>query len=46
MYTLDQASNRISPVSVRSFAELGFTERMHLQDWLAHRSEVLGGCTI
>ncbi|BDY07058.1 DUF4268 domain-containing protein [Ferrimonas sp. YFM] len=42
MYTLDQASNRISPVSVRSFGELGFTERKHLQEWLAHRPEVLG----
>ena len=42
MYRIDRASNRIEPLTVKSFAELGFTERQHLQEWLANAPEALG----
>lgn len=42
MFTLNNDDNRITPVSAKSFSELGFTERKHLQEWLAHRPEALG----
>ena len=42
MYRIDRASNRIEPLTVRSFSELGFSERQHLQEWLAHTPEALG----
>lgn len=42
MFTLDQAKNRIFPVKSKSFSELGFTERKHLQEWLAHQPSALG----
>lgn len=42
MFTLNNDDNRITPVSAKSFSELGFTERKHLQEWLAHRPDALG----
>jgi len=42
MFTLNNDDNRITPVSAKSFSELGFTERKHLQEWLAHRPNALG----
>ena len=42
MYTVNHQTNRISPVNKKSFSELGFTERKHLQEWLAHQPDVLG----
>lgn len=42
MYTVNHQTNRISPVNKKSFSELGFTERKHLQEWLAHRPNALG----
>ncbi|QDT89853.1 DUF4268 domain-containing protein [Gimesia algae] len=42
MYKIDQAANRIIEVDSPKFSELGFTERHHLQEWLAHTPAALG----
>jgi hypothetical protein len=42
MYQINRQSNRIEPLQVKTFAELGFSERNHLQEWLAHHPEALG----
>ena len=42
MYKIDKRSNRISRLEVKRFTELGFTERNHLQEWLANEPEALG----
>ncbi len=42
MFTVNHQSNRISPVKTKRFSELGFTERKHLQEWLAHEPSALG----
>ena len=42
MFTVNHQTNRISPVDRKSFSELGFTERKHLQEWLAHQPDALG----
>lgn len=42
MYTINVASNRITPIKAKSFADLGFSERRHLQEWLAHQPDALG----
>jgi len=35
MYKIDRNQNRIQPLQPRKFSELNFTERHHLQEWLA-----------
>ncbi|HAJ7537300.1 TPA: DUF4268 domain-containing protein [Escherichia coli] len=42
MFTVNHQTNRISPVRAKKFSELGFTERKHLQEWLAHEPSALG----
>ncbi|MEL4201949.1 DUF4268 domain-containing protein [Plesiomonas shigelloides] len=42
MFTVNYQTNRISPVRSKSFSELGFTERKHLQEWLVHQPDALG----
>ncbi|HZJ97785.1 MAG TPA: hypothetical protein VFD12_08130, partial [Oligella sp.] len=42
MFTVNHQTNRISPVKTKRFSELGFTERKHLQEWLAHEPSALG----
>lgn len=42
MFTVNHQTNRISPVKIKTFSELGFTERKHLQEWLAHEPSALG----
>ncbi|HAH1351366.1 DUF4268 domain-containing protein [Escherichia coli] len=42
MFTVNYQTNRISPVKTKKFSELGFTERKHLQEWLAHEPSALG----
>ena len=42
MFTVDHQNNRIAPVKTKTFGELGFTERKHLQEWLAHEPSALG----
>jgi len=36
MFTVNHRTNRISPVKIKSF-----TERKHLQEWLAHQPDAL-----
>lgn len=42
MYQINPASKRISPLTVKSFSELGFSERNDLQEWISHEPESLG----
>lgn len=42
MYQINPTSKRISPLTVKSFSELGFTERYDLQEWISHEPESLG----
>ena len=42
MFKIDSSSNRISRIQSKSFAELGFKEREHLQEWLANEPNALG----
>ena len=42
MFTVNHQTNRINPVKIKTFSELGFTERKHLQEWLAHQPDALG----
>ncbi|MGL1206741.1 DUF4268 domain-containing protein [Vibrio parahaemolyticus] len=42
MFTVNHQTNRISPVKTKKFSDLGFTERKHLQEWVAHQPDALG----
>src|SRR3712207_6287417 len=42
MYLIDKTRNRIQKLEQKSFSALGFRERQHLQEWLAHNPEALG----
>ena len=42
MFKIDSTSNRISRIESKSFSELGFKEREHLQEWLANEPNALG----
>jgi hypothetical protein len=42
MYQIDRTNNRINKLSVKRFADLGFQERAHLQEWIANAPESLG----
>lgn len=42
MYIINKTKNRIEKIEEKSFTELGFTERSHLQEWLANNPEALG----
>ncbi|RMX04892.1 DUF4268 domain-containing protein [Corticibacter populi] len=42
MFRINHASNRIVKLKEVSFSELGFTERHHLQEWLANQPDALG----
>lgn len=42
MFTVNHQTNRIAAVKIKTFSELGFTERKHLQEWLAHEPSALG----
>ena len=42
MFTVDHQANRIKAVKTKTFSELGFTERKHLQEWLAYEPSALG----
>jgi hypothetical protein len=41
MFKIDAASNRINPLEVKRFSDLGFTERKHLQEWLENYPQAL-----
>lgn len=42
MFQIDRAKNRLQPLEEKRFAELGFRERNHLQEWLANLPTALG----
>lgn len=42
MYRVDSDSNRVVQLRKVGFSELGFRERNHLQEWIAHQPDVLG----
>lgn len=42
MFRIDHAANRITKLKEARFSELGFTERHHLQEWLANQPDALG----
>lgn len=42
MYLIDTNNNRIKNLTKKSFTELGFKERQHLQEWIANKPEALG----
>ncbi|MDN7899786.1 DUF4268 domain-containing protein [Burkholderia cepacia] len=41
MFRIDHQTNRIVKVKQVSFSELGYTERKHLQEWLANQPDAL-----
>ncbi len=42
MYRINHGTNRISKLQQVRFADLGFSERNHLQEWLANQPDALG----
>lgn len=42
MYSIDKGSNTIQKIKEKSFSELGFKEREHLQEWISKNPECLG----
>jgi hypothetical protein len=42
MFSIDKNSNTIQKVKEKSFSELGFKEREHLQEWISKNPESLG----
>jgi hypothetical protein len=42
MYLIDREKNRINKLEKKSFSELEFTERKHLQEWIANDPTSLG----
>lgn len=41
MYLIDKDNNRIQNLTRKTFTELGFRERQHLQEWIANKPEAL-----
>jgi hypothetical protein len=42
MFVIDKESNTIKSLTKRTFSELGFKERAHLQEWIISNPEALG----
>ncbi|UPU37812.1 DUF4268 domain-containing protein [Geomonas paludis] len=42
MFQIDTTTNRIKRLEKKLFSDLGFSERYHLQEWLAHEPLVFG----
>jgi hypothetical protein len=42
MFQIDSKANRITKLKEVRFSELGFSERGHLQEWLANKPDALG----
>lgn len=42
MFRIDRGANEIQPLTPRTFSELGFKERAHLQEWIAKNPSCLG----
>ena len=43
MYQINKNENKIIKLEQRLFSDLGIKEREHLQEWIAHNPDVLGG---
>jgi hypothetical protein len=41
VFKIDAAANRIKPLEVKRFTDLGFNERKHLQEWLENYPQAL-----
>jgi hypothetical protein len=41
VFKINTAANRINPLEVKRFTDLGFTERKHLQEWLENYPQAL-----
>lgn len=41
MFKINPTQNRIAPLEIKRFGELGFTERRHLQEWLENCPQAL-----
>ncbi|MCX6244661.1 MAG: DUF4268 domain-containing protein [Bacteroidetes bacterium] len=41
MYIINKEANRIEKIETTTFRQLGFREREHLQEWIAHNPSVL-----
>ena len=41
MFRIDRANNTVEPLQSKSFTELGFQERAHLQEWVAKHPDCL-----
>jgi len=42
MFQINTTSNELVQLAPKKFSELGFTERAHLQEWIAKMPESLG----
>lgn len=42
LFLIDQETNRVKPIMVKDFKYFNFSERDHLQEWIAHTPGVLG----
>jgi hypothetical protein len=42
MYKINKVANRIEKIKEKTFSELGFLERNHLQEWLANTPDAFG----
>lgn len=42
MYQIDREKNRINKIGKKTFSELGFKEKEHLQEWIAYNPDVFG----
>jgi hypothetical protein len=42
MFVIDKLTNTIQPLTKKTFSEVGFRERSHLQEWIAGNPEALG----
>jgi hypothetical protein len=41
MFKINPTANRISPLEIKRFSDLGFSERKHLQEWLENYPQAL-----
>src|SRR5690554_4782684 len=41
MFKIDPTANRINPLEIKRFSDLGFSERKHLQEWLENYPQAL-----
>ena len=46
MYLIDKSNNRIDKIEQTTFKKEGFTERKHLQEWIANNTDCLQGIPI